>query len=222
MTSGRVEVAADIEAFSAEAVVRGWGDGLPLVPPTPERVARFLGALPPDEVIAQLPPSGAACTNEKLAINAVMAGAPAASMALLRASVFAMARPDFDLHALNATTGSVVPAMVVNGPGRDTLGIPYGAGCLGGVAGPAPAIGRAIRLVMRNVAGQRIGVTSQSVYGTPGRVTGIVFGEWEERSPWSPWRNAEAFLVMRSPCTAPWAPPISATSLPTTAKRCSS
>jgi hypothetical protein len=54
------------------------------------------------------------------------------------------------------------------------------------VAGPAPAIGRAIRLVMRNVAGQRIGVTSQSVYGTPGRVSGIVFGEWEERSPWPP------------------------------------
>jgi hypothetical protein len=79
-----------------------------------------------------------------------------------------------------------VPALVVNGPVRHELGIPFGAGCLGGVAGAAPAIGRALRLVMRNVAGQRIGSTSQSVYGTPGRVVGIVFGEWEERSPWAP------------------------------------
>jgi hypothetical protein len=186
VTSALVEVSGDVEAFSAEALARGWGDGLPLVPPTPERVARFLSGLDPDQVIAHLPPSGAACTNEKLAINAVMAGAPAASMALLRASILAMAVPDFDLHALNATTGSVVPAMVVNGPVREELGIPYGAGCLGGVAGAAPAIGRAIRLVMRNVAGQRVGVTSQSVYGTPGRVAGIVFAEWEERSPWPP------------------------------------
>jgi hypothetical protein len=186
VTSSLVEVPADVEAFTADALARGWGDGLPLVPPSPERVTRFLDGLEPDEVIAHLPPLGAACTNEKLAINAVMAGAPAASMALLRASISAMAVPDFDLHALNATTGSVVPAIVVNGPVRNSLGIPYGAGCLGGVAGPAPSIGRAIRLVMRNVAGQRIGLTSQSVYGTPGRVAGIVFGEWEERSPWAP------------------------------------
>jgi hypothetical protein len=186
VTSSLVEVPAEVDAFTAEALARGWGDGLPLVPPTPARTARFLGGLPPDEVIAELPPSGAPCTNEKLAVNAVMAGAPAGSMALLRASIEAMARRDFDLHALNATTGSVVPAMIVNGPIRDQLGIPYGAGCLGGVAGSAPAIGRAVRLVMRNVAGQRVGATSQSVYGSPGRVAGIVFGEWEERSPWAP------------------------------------
>ena len=186
MTSTAVEVPADIEAFTADALARGWGDGLPLIPPTPERVARFLAGNDPDEVVAVLPPSGAPCTLEKLAINAVMAGAPAASLPLLRASIEAMAIEDFDLHALNATTGSVVPAMLVNGPIRHDLGIPFGAGCLGGVAGSAPTIGRAVRLVMRNVGGQRIGTTSQSVYGTPGRVTGIVFGEWEERSPWAP------------------------------------
>jgi hypothetical protein len=80
----------------------------------------------------------------------------------------------------------VVEALLVNGPLRHRLGIPFGAGCLGGAEGPAPAIGRALRLVMRNVAGQRIGVTSQSVWGQPGRVAGIVFAEWEERSPWAP------------------------------------
>lgn len=186
MPSAALEVPADIEAFTADALARGWGDGLPLIPPTPERVTRFLGGADPDDVIATLPPSGAPCTMEKLAINAVMAGAPAAALPLLRASIEAMAIEDFDLHALNATTGSVVPAMLVNGPIRHQLGIPFGAGCLGGVAGSAPTIGRAVRLVMRNVGGQRIGTTSQSVFGTPGRVTGIVFGEWEERSPWAP------------------------------------
>jgi hypothetical protein len=48
------------------------------------------------------------------------------------------------------------------------------------------AIGRAMRLIMRNVAGQQAGVTSQTTFGSPGRVAGILVGEWEERSPWAP------------------------------------
>jgi hypothetical protein len=184
----RLEAPADHEAFDAFARERGWSDGLPLVPPTPERVAAHLaaGGLAGSEVVAVLPPSGAQVTAEKLAINAVMAGAPAASMPLLRAAVEALADPGFELHALNATTGSVTPALLVNGSVRHELGIPFGAGCLGGADGSAAAIGRALRLVMRNVAGQRVGITSQSTFGQPGRVAGIVFGEWEERSPWVP------------------------------------
>jgi len=54
------------------------------------------------------------------------------------------------------------------------------------MASTAPAIGRAIRLVMRNIAGQVAGRTSESIFGQPGRVTGIVVGEWEENSPWAP------------------------------------
>jgi len=166
----------------------GWGDGLPLIPPTEERVQDFLvkGGRYPDELVALLPPLDAECTVEKIAINAVMAGAPPESLPLLCAAIEAMADPKFDLAGLNATTGSVVPAVIVNGPQRDRLRIPYGAGCLGGVAGPAPAIGRAIRLLMRNVGGQVVGLTSQSTFGTPGRVAGIVFAEWEEKSPWAP------------------------------------
>jgi len=166
----------------------GWGDGLPLVPPTEARVRMHISKSGrfPDEVVAVLLPLRAECTVEKIAINAVMAGAPAESMPLLIAAVEAMAESKFELASLNATTGSVVPALIVNGPIRHELEIPFGAGCLGGVAGPVPAIGRAIRLLMRNVAGQVIDVTSQSTFGTPGRVAGIVFGEWEEKSPWAP------------------------------------
>jgi hypothetical protein len=189
LTSTRHDVAADPAEFQEFATVAGWGDGLPLVPPTEDRVARFLDTAHADPaaiVVDALPPSGAACTMEKLAVNAVLAGAPAESLPLLVAALRAMAEPGFELHSLNATTGSVVPLVLVNGPIRHRLGLPCEAGCLGGAAGPAPAIGRALRLIMRNVAGQQIGVTSQSTFGQPGRVTGIVFGEWEERSPWPP------------------------------------
>lgn len=186
--AARLRVPAGHEAFDALARERGWSDGLPLVPPTEERVAAFLaaGGYTGEEVLACLPPSGAPVTTEKLAVNAVMAGAPAAAMPLLAAAVDAIADPAFELHGLVTTTGSVVPALVVNGPVRHDLRIPSGAGCLGGADGDAAAIGRALRLTMRNVAGQRIGLTSQSTFGQPGRVAGIVFGEWEERSPWMP------------------------------------
>jgi hypothetical protein len=181
-------VPEDLEEFALYAQRMGWSDGLPLVPPTEARVRGFLSATGADgaEIVAELPPSSFPCTKEKVAANAVMAGAPPASLPLLCAALEAMAVPDFDLHALNATTGSSIPAVIVNGAVRHGLEIPFDAGCLGGADGSAASIGRALRLVMRNVAGQRIGVTSQSVYGSPGRVAGIVFGEWEERSPWAP------------------------------------
>lgn len=178
----------DAAEFSRFALERGWGDGLPLIPPTEARVRMLLGQNNryADEVICTLPPSNAECTVEKIAINAVMAGAPAESLPLIIASLEAMAAPDFELFGLNATTAPVVPLTVVNGPIRDRLNIPYRHGCLGGARTEALAIGRAIRLIIRNVGGQEVNVTSQTTFGSPGRVAGIMFGEWEERSPWAP------------------------------------
>jgi hypothetical protein len=188
LTSRRLEVDDDPVAFTKLATDAGWGDGLPLVPPTEERVRAHVAASGryPDDLVAELPPRRGRATVEKIAVNAVMAGAPAEAMPLVCAAIGAMGEPSFNLFALNTTTSCVVPAVFVNGPARDRLKIPYGPGCFGGEAGPAPAIGRAIRLVMRNVAGQVVGVSSKSVFGQPGRVTGIVVGEWEERSPWPP------------------------------------
>ena len=188
LTSARLDVDDDPAAFQKLATDAGWGDGLPLVPPTEERVREHLVASGrfPDECLAELPPRNGRCTVEKLAVNAVMAGALAEAMPLLCTAVDAMADPSFNLFALNTTTSCVVPGVFVNGPARHELSIPFDAGCFGGVAGPAPAIGRALRLLMRNVAGQVVGVSSKSVFGQPGRVAGIVVGEWEERSPWAP------------------------------------
>jgi hypothetical protein len=188
LASERIEVDDDPAAFQKLATDAGWGDGLPLIPPTEERVREFVAASGrfPDESLAELPPRNGRATVEKVAINAVMAGAAADSMPLLCAATEAMAEPELNLFALNTTTSCVVPGLFVNGPSRDRLGIPYDTGCFGGAAGPGPAIGRATRLVMRNIGGQVVGVSSKSVFGQPGRVVGIVVGEWEERSPWAP------------------------------------
>jgi hypothetical protein len=188
LVSARVEVDDDPEAFLKLATDAGWGDGLPLIPPTEERVRAFVADSGrfPDEAIAELPPRNGRATIEKLAINAVMAGAPAAAMPLLVAAVEAMADPLFNLFALNTTTCCVVPALIVNGPVRDELKLPMGPGCFGGEAGNGASIGRATRLIMRNIGGQKVGLNSKSVFGQPGRVSGICVGEWEERSPWAP------------------------------------
>lgn len=188
LVSERHEVDDDPVEFLKLATDAGWGDGLPLIPPTEERVRAFVAASGrfPDEVVAMVPPRNGAATVEKLAINAVMAGAPAESLPVLIAAFEAMSEPDFNLFALNTTTSCVVPAMIVNGPARHELKLPMGPGCFGGDAGNGASIGRAIRLVMRNVGGQKVGLTSKSVFGQPGRVTGICVGEWEERSPWPP------------------------------------
>ena len=124
LASRRHEADLDIEAFTDFAMEMGWGDGLPLVPPTDARVRGFLAKNDryPDEVIAHLPPMQSECTVEKIAINAVMAGAPPESLELLIAAVTSIADPDFELYGVNATTAPVYPAFVVNGPVRDAAG----------------------------------------------------------------------------------------------------
>lgn len=187
LASPRFDADDDLEAFTRFSLERGWGDGLPLIPPTESRVRAFLAGNDryPDEVIARMP-DGSECTVERIVINAVMAGAEPQALELIIAALEAITEPDFELYGVNATTAPVYPGFLVNGPIRDQLGIPYSYGCAGGVATMANAIGRAIRLIMRNVAGQVAGVTSQTTFGSPGRISGLLMGEWEERSPWAP------------------------------------
>ena len=107
LTSERLDVADDdVVAFTKLATDAGWGDGLPVVPPTEARVREWCAASGrfPDDLLAELPPRNGRCTVEKLAVNAVLAGAPPESMPLLCAAVEAMSDPDFNLFALNTTT----------------------------------------------------------------------------------------------------------------------
>ena len=94
LASRRHDAELDIEGFNAFAMAQGWGDGLPLIPPTQSRVRVFLGenGRYPDEVIAVLP-GDVECTVEKIVINAVMAGAPAESLELIIAMIASISQP---------------------------------------------------------------------------------------------------------------------------------
>jgi hypothetical protein len=138
-----------------------------------------------DDIIGILPPAGAPATVELAAINAVMAGCRPDGFPLLIAALEAATQRELNLFGLVTTTSSVCPMLVVNGPRLEELGIDFGPGCMGGAAGRgSSSLGRALMLCLRNIGGQKVGVTSKSVFGQPARTAGLCFGEWEERSPW--------------------------------------
>ena len=164
----------------------GWGDGLPLLPPTERRVRGILASTPfhTDDVIGTLPPMHREATVELAAVNAAMAGCDPFGMPYVITALEAMCEPPFNLEGVTTTTSSVFPYLIVNGPSRDRAGIDYRDGCMGGAAGRgSTTIGRAVSLCLRNVGGQHVGTTSKSVFGQPGRL-GVCFAEWEEQSPW--------------------------------------
>jgi hypothetical protein len=182
--------------------LQGWGDGLPVFPPTEERVQAMLEAtpLPPAHVVGVVEPRRGEATVEKIAVNAVLAGCRPETFPAVLAAVEAACHPRFNLYAINTTTCCATPALMVNGPGRRTLGIECGYSCLGHNGRASATIGRALRLVMRNVGGSVPGAVSKSTFGQPGRVS-LCFGEWEERSPWAPFHVRRGFRPDQSVMT---------------------
>jgi hypothetical protein len=112
---------------------RGWSDGLPLVPPTEERVLRMLDgtARDPQEVIGLIPPALQPATVEKIAINAVMAGCKPEYLPVVLAAVEAVLEEGFAMHGVLATTMFVGPVVVVNGPIRRRIGMNAKGNALG-------------------------------------------------------------------------------------------
>jgi hypothetical protein len=166
---------------------RGVTDGLPFVPPTRERVRMAVAASgrPPDELIALVPPNFGRATVERIAINAVMAGCRPEYLPVVIAAVAAMCDDAFDLHGVSATTHMVAPLLIVNGPVRHRLAINSGAGVFGPGWRANATIGRAVRLVVRNVGGVRPGEIGMSTFAHPGYYT-YCMAEREEESPWEP------------------------------------
>ena len=193
----------DPEAVLAYVEAEGWGDGLPVIPPTETRVQAMLDAtpLPPAHLVGVVEPRRGEATVEKIAVNAVLAGCVPASFPAVLAAVEAVCEPQFNLYALNTTTCCATPALMLNGPARAALGIECGYSCLGQNGRANATIGRALRLVMRNVGGAVPGAVSKSVFGQPGRVS-LCFGEWEERSPWPPFHVRRGFTGTESTVTA--------------------
>jgi hypothetical protein len=180
----RIEVAPsdDVAEFMFD---QGFSDGLPLVPPTPERVMRMLGGThrDPQDVVAIMPPNMGEATVEKIAINAVMAGCKPDYLPVIIAGVEAICTDDFNIHGVTATTMGASPVMVVNGPIAKKIGMNAGLGALGAGNRANATIGRAVRLVVRNVGGASTGGVERSTLGNPMKFT-MCFAEHEERSPW--------------------------------------
>jgi hypothetical protein len=184
--------ARDVDLGTAEDVheamyARGWSDGLPLVPPTPERVARMCAGTTrdPSEVITLVPPDLVECTVEKVAINAVMAGCRPEYLPVVLAAVEAACTDEFNMHGLLATTWFAGPLVMVNGPIARAIGMNSGVNALGQGNRANATIGRALQLVIRNVGGGRPGEVDRATLGNPGKYT-FCFAEDEAGSPWEP------------------------------------
>ena len=166
---------------------RGWADGLPIVPPTAERVKEMLTGtdLPPDRVMVTVPPKGGQATVEKIGVNAVMAGCRPEYMPVLIAAVQAVAEPGFNLSEVATSTSHDTPLIIVNGPIAKQLEISGGSNALGRGWRANATIGRALELIINNVGGSWPGVNDMSPLGSPMEFANCI-AENQEASPWRP------------------------------------
>lgn len=203
MTVAALLSAAD-EAAALEDLHRlGCTDGLPVVIPTPERVAAMVAAtgLDADLVLATMGPAGGLATVEKVAANAVMAGCLPEHVPVLLAALAAICDERFDLAEVQSTTHCLAPLVIVNGPARAACGgIASGFGALGPGHRANAAIGRALRLCMINIGGGRPGVSDMALLGHPGKFT-YLLGEAEEDSPFPPLHTTFGLTAEQSAVT---------------------
>jgi hypothetical protein len=184
----------DLADLNAETLLdlfseRGWGDGLPLVQPTIDRVDAMLAAgcteEDPDAVVATLPPRMGLATRRLLAVNAVLAGCPPGLLPVLVSVVRALASPQLNLRGVNATTHPVAPLVIVHGEAVDSLGFNAGLGTFGPGNRANASLGRAIRFVLMHLAGARAGDGDASTQGQPSKYTYCI----AENAPASPWET---------------------------------
>ena len=196
LNSKRLEVTGTLDDAIELCYERGWTDGLPVVPPTEDKVLRFLEFVGrhPSDVIGVEPVRGRVITAEKVAINAVMAGCKPEYMPVVIAAVDCMVQPEYNLHGSSASTGGSAPLLLINGPIREALGFASGHN----IFGPGPdrranaTVGRAIRLILINVLENHPGVLDRSTLGHPGKYTYCI-AEDEENSPWEPYHVERGF-----------------------------
>jgi hypothetical protein len=186
---------AAAEEFNRTYLEKQWGDGLPLVPPTPERVKWMLSGTKrkPDEVLGKINPKQGIATIEKIATNAVMAGAKPEYLPVIIAVIEALVDDEFDdLHIL-ASAGSFNLLIVVSGPIAKEIGMEGGIGFLGHGWRANNTIGRAVRLVTLNIGHTWPAKNDMALIGrTPGH-TFYTFSENADLSPWQPYHTIRGF-----------------------------
>lgn len=189
--AGRITLA---EEDPVEYCFRQFGDALPVVPPTEERVAAMLRAceLAPETVIARVPPVYGEATVEKIAANAVMAGCKPELMRVLVPLVRAVCDERFNAHGVQATTHFAAPLIMINGPVRQELGFWSRQNVFSNVARANSTLGRALQLILLNLGGARPDGIDMSALGNSGKFS-FCIAENEEESPWEPFHVDRGF-----------------------------
>lgn len=190
------------DALNDFAYERGWTDGLPIVPPTEDRVVRLLTGIQrqPEEVVAILPPRNGKATLEKIAVNAVMAGCRPEYMPILVSAVETLARPEVNLLGIQTTTNPVAPLVIVHGPMTERVGMNAGTNTLGPGNHANATIGRAIRLILINIGGGKPGVGDKATHGQPGKYAFCIAEHWRD-NPWPPLHVDRGFDISASAVT---------------------
>jgi len=173
---------------------RGWGDGLPIIPPTEESVKEMLTGtdLAPDHLVTTLGPLRGKATVEKIAVNAVMAGALPTHLPAIIAGTEALSERATRWDNYQDSQGSWVPFWILSGPASRDIHVNSGIGPLSPGTIANAAIGRAMSLIVNNIGGVRKGVEDAGSFGNPGKYT-MVIAENEEASPWEPFHVEHGF-----------------------------
>ena len=192
----------DFDAINKLYMERGWGDGLPIIPPTTERVEKMLAYCdrPWNEPIAKIAPRYGEATPLRLAANAVMAGCAPNYFPLFMLAIEAMCEEPFNLYGVQATTHLCAPLVIVNGPVALELGINSGHNAFGPGTRSNATIGRAIRLALVNIGGAIPTLGDMSTFGAPSKFSYLV-AENEAASPWEPLHVERGFAKEASTVT---------------------
>jgi len=210
LVSQRIEVRDSLEDINELYYQRKMTDGLPIIPPTKERVTAMLTGTSsnPQEVIGEIPPQWGEATVEKIAVNTVMAGCLPQYMPVILAAVEAMLEKQFNLYAVQATTHPCAPLIIVNGPVRQELGLNSGYNAFGQGSRANATIGRAVRLILMNIGGGIPGKLDRATLGQPSKYS-FCIAENEEANPWQPLHVERGFDPSTSTVTVcgaenPW------------------
>jgi hypothetical protein len=184
------------DALQLELAAAYLGDGLPLVPPTAQRVAAMLatGGWQHGDEIALVAPSFETATAGDIAICAVLAGCTAECFPVLVAAVEAIADPQFNLLGIATTTGSATPIIIVNGPIAARIGLNGAGNALGAGSRANMTLGRALTLAILNICGAKPGETDMATLGQPAK-RGLCFAENISESPWPPLHVERGFAA---------------------------
>ncbi|MGH9356977.1 MAG: hypothetical protein ACRD10_12670, partial [Terriglobia bacterium] len=198
-----VDLPDSLEAVNDYFYLQGWTDGLPVIPPTAERVSAMLAGMPwrrPDDVIASIPPAMGIATLRNFAVNVVMAGCLSAYFPVVVAAVQAITEPMYGLAHRQTTTHAGAPLMIVNGPIVKEIGLNYGNGVFGPGWRANATIGRALRLVLINLGRAIPAEIDLCQHGHPGKYTYCI-AEHEKANPWEPLHVERGFAADESVVT---------------------